>query len=163
MHRGTGQHPTSCYSLVRQQWVPQRIETVFAFFAESANLEQLTPPWLRFHIKSTKPVEMNAGTQIEYRVRWHGVPVRWVAEIAEWEPPLEFADHQLRGPLAYWHHLHMFEPEDVGTHVRDIVRYKLPLGIFGEAAHRLAVRRDLHAVFDYREQRIFELFGAPDA
>jgi hypothetical protein len=34
--------------------------------------------------------------------------------------------------------------------MRDTVRYALPFGPLGAAAHRLLVRRDLEAIFDYR-------------
>jgi len=153
------QSPAS-YSLVREQWVAQPLETVFAFFCQAANLEQLTPPWLRFHIVTPQPVTMDAGTQIEYRVRWHGMPIRWLTEILEWQPPVRFVDLQLSGPYAYWHHTHLFETMDNGTRIRDIVRYRLPLGILGNLAHRLAVRRDIEAIFAYRQRRVEQLFVA---
>jgi len=151
---------TSLYVLVRQQWVPQPIEKVFAFFANAANLQRLTPPWLRVQIVSPQPILMAVGTEIEYRVRWRGVPVRWLTEILEWQPPVRFVDLQLRGPYAYWHHTHMFETEGSGTCIRDVVRYRLPLGILGTAMHNLTVRRDLQAVFDYRERRVDEFFAS---
>jgi hypothetical protein len=34
--------------LVRELWVPKRVEDVFPFFADAANLNTLTPPWLKF-------------------------------------------------------------------------------------------------------------------
>jgi ligand-binding SRPBCC domain-containing protein len=158
MQRFLEEPSQSCFSLVRQQWVPQPPETVFAFFAQAANLEQLTPPWLRFQIVSPQPFPMAVGAHIAYRVRWRGVPLRWLTEILEWQPPLRFVDLQLRGPYAYWDHTHQFEPVGNGTRISDVVRYRLPLGIVGAIAHRLSVRRDLQAVFDYREQRVDEQF-----
>lgn len=162
MQRSYEGHPASCYSLVRQQWVPEAIEKVFAFFANAANLQRLTPNWLRFQMITPQPVHMAAGTHIEYHVRWRGVPMRWLTEILEWEPPVRFVDLQLSGPYAYWHHSHIFEPVENGTRIRDVVRYRLPLGIVGAAAHSLTVRRDLQAVFDHRERLIDQVFASAD-
>ena len=41
----------------------------------------------------------------------------------------------------------------------DVVRYRLPFGIIGRAVHSLRVRRDVGRIFDYRLQRINELFA----
>jgi hypothetical protein len=41
----------------------------------------------------------------------------------------------------------------------DIVRYRLPFGMLGRAIHTLRVRRALEQIFDYRFQRINELFA----
>jgi hypothetical protein len=43
----------------------------------------------------------------------------------------------------------------------DVVRYRLPLGIIGRAVHSLKVRRDVERIFEYRFQRITELFTGP--
>jgi len=38
--------PTRLHHLGREQLVPRPLEEVFAFFADAANLELITPPWL---------------------------------------------------------------------------------------------------------------------
>ncbi len=147
------------FLLRREQWLPRPIEQVFAFFADATNLEAITPPWLRFRILSPGATSMHAGTFIAYRLRWGWVPLRWVTEITEWQPPFRFVDVQRRGPYALWRHGHSFEPDCGGTLMRDEVRYALPLGPVGRLAHRLAVRRDLGAIFDYRAEAVSLIFG----
>jgi hypothetical protein len=41
----------------------------------------------------------------------------------------------------------------------DIVRYRLPFGVIGRVTHAIEVRRDVELIFDYRFQRIGDLFG----
>ena len=52
------------------------LEYVFAFFADAANLELLTPAWLHFRILSPLPLAMSVGTRIDYRLRLRGMPIR---------------------------------------------------------------------------------------
>src|SRR3954468_23005074 len=99
--------------------LPRPVTEVFMFFAEPGNLETLTPPWLRFHILTPQPILMRAGARIDYRLRVHGLPVRWQSEITAWEPPVRFVDEQRRGPYRVWVHEHTFEEGDGGTEVRD--------------------------------------------
>jgi len=148
------------HELKREQWVPAPLDEVFEFFSNAGNLEALTPPWLRFEIVTPLPVEMRPGARIAYRIRRHFLALRWESEIVEWTPPLRFVDVQLRGPYREWRHTHEFASADGGTWIRDRVRYALPLGPLGALVQRFAVRRDLERVFDFRSQRINELFGA---
>ena len=135
--------------------------TVFAFFADAANLEAITPPELHFRITTPLPIAMKAGTLIDYRLSLHGIPFRWRTRIALWEPPYRFIDEQLRGPYALWEHTHSFaETPDGGTLVRDRVHYRLPLGSLGGLVHPV-VRRDLSRIFGYRETRVLRLLGSP--
>jgi ligand-binding SRPBCC domain-containing protein len=147
--------------LEREQRLPGRPEEVFGFFADARNLEAITPPLLRFRMLTPDPIVMGQGTLLRYRLRVHGVPVSWLTEIKEWDPPHRFADEQLEGPYALWHHTHTFEDDGAGaTLMRDVVRYELPLGALGELARRLFVARDVAAIFDYRAQRVAALLSA---
>ena len=148
------------HRLQREQVVPAGLDEVFEFFSQARNLETLTPPWLRFEVLTPEPIEMQQSTRIAYRLRLHGMPLRWVSQIEEWNPGQGFVDRQVHGPYRLWHHRHEFQVTDGGTLVRDIVDYALPLGPLGELSHAAFVRRDLAAVFDYRRQRIADLASA---
>ncbi len=140
--------------LERAQRLDGTPEEVFPFFADAENLERITPRWLGFRVV-TPGVEMREGALIEYRLRLHGVPVRWRTRIEAWDPPHRFVDRQLSGPYRLWHHTHLFEPDgEGGTVMRDVVRYALPFGPFGRLAHRLFVRRDLARIFEYRHAEV---------
>lgn len=137
-------------------WLPRPRSEVFPFFAAARNLQTLTPPWLRFEILTPEPIVMHPGALIDYRIRFHGFPLRWRTEITEWEPPLRFVDVQRRGPYTLWHHTHVFEERDGGTLCRDVVRYR-PRG--GWLIDRLLVRRDVERIFAFRRERLLDLFG----
>ncbi len=143
------------FTLHTELWVPRPLDEVFPFFAEARNLETITPSWLKFEVLTPAPIEMRSGTLIDYRIRVHGIPVRWRTEIAEWQPPHRFVDIQLRGPYTLWHHTHTFEPHDGGTLCGDRVRYR-PRG--GALIHWLFVRRDVERIFRYRQKRLKEHF-----
>jgi ligand-binding SRPBCC domain-containing protein len=150
--------------LTREQELPAPPHAVFPFFGDAHNLEAITPPWLGFRVTTPQPIEMAPGTLIEYRLRLHGIPIRWRTRIALWNPPNRFVDVQLSGPYKLWHHTHDFEPwvggDGNGTLMRDTVRYALPLGPFGEIAHRLLVRRDLARIFDFRRDEVQRRAGS---
>ncbi len=149
------QRPTQVHVLERAQRLPQPPDEAFGFFASAHNLESITPPWLRFQVLTRGPVEMAPGTLIEYRLRLHGLPIRWLTRIEVWEPGRRFVDVQVRGPYRLWHHTHAFEPDGAGASVmRDIVRHALPLGPLGGLAHRAFVGRDLERIFDYRREAV---------
>jgi ligand-binding SRPBCC domain-containing protein len=146
----------------REQRVPRPPEEVFPFFADALNLERLTPEWLHFRVLSQSPGEIGAGTLIRYRLRLHGVPVRWLTRIEQWLPGRRFADIQLRGPYRLWHHVHEFEPDGDGTLMRDEVRFAMRAGPAGRLALRAFVRDDVERIFDHRSRRIAEIFeGSP--
>ena len=148
-----GSAPNMTHCLKRDTWIARPIDEVYAFFADAGNLQRITPPELRFRIRTPLPVEMKPGALIDYRLALFGVPFGWRTEISSWEPPRRFVDRQLTGPYRCWVHTHEFSPEGGGTRMRDRVEYALPLGAVGLLALPL-VRRQLTRIFDYRERTI---------
>ncbi len=155
----TPEIPRGARVLETSLWLPRPLEEVFDFFADARNLQELTPPWLRFEIRTEGPIEMRPGALIDYRIRLHGVPLGWRTEIGAWEPPTRFVDQQLRGPYRLWHHEHRFEPDGDGTRVIDRVTYAAPGGAL---ADRLLVRRDLERIFRHRHEQLRARFGGRD-
>ncbi|HWH70307.1 MAG TPA: SRPBCC family protein [Candidatus Sulfotelmatobacter sp.] len=139
-----------------QLWLPRPREEVFAFFADARNLQVLTPAWLEFSILTPGPIAMHPGALINYRLKLHGLSIRWQTEITAWEPPHRFVDEQRRGPYKLWIHEHRFAVQDGGTLASDLVRYAVPGGWLIE---RLFVRRDVEKIFRYRRDKLQELFG----
>ncbi len=150
--------------LTAEVWLPRPRAEVFPFFADAANLNAITPPWLSFTIV-TPQVDMRPGAIIDYSLRIRGFPISWRTLITAWEPPLRFIDEQVRGPYLQWIHEHTFNDEVrdgvPGTLCRDHVRYK---HIGGPIAQSLLVGPDLQKVFAHRTKRLLEIFpAAPSA
>ena len=103
-------------------WLPPSPAEIFPFFADAKNLGTVTPPWLHFEILTLGHIEMRVGTLIDYRIRIHGIPVRWQTKITVWEPPYRFVDEQIKGPYRRWVHEHRFEKSGEGTLCSDRVR-----------------------------------------
>jgi len=146
------------FVLHAEQWLPCLRERLFAFFSDAFQLETLTPPLLRFEVVTPPPIVIRAGTLIDYRLRLHGIPIRWQSEISEWEPPSRFVDRQTRGPYRLWRHEHRFVECDKGTLVIDHVDYRVT---GGRLVNRLLVAPDLRRIFVFRMQKLEELFGQP--
>ena len=133
------------------------IDKVFDFFADPANLEEITPSWLNFKVMSPQSLDIGFGTIIDYRLHLHRVPVTWQSQITEWDPPRRFVDVQNKGPYRHWEHTHEFTPYEGRTLVRDSVKYEVPGGFMVD---KLLVRRDLERIFAYRQRKLRELLDA---
>ena len=136
-------------------WLPARRERVFQFFGNPANLERLTPDWLRFQIKKA-PATIAEGVLLDYKLRIHRLPVQWQSQITAWHPPYGFVDRQTKGPYRLWIHEHRFHERDGGTVVEDFVQYAVPGGTI---VQRFLVAPDLRRIFKYRQQVLRELFN----
>lgn len=143
------------YLYHKETWLPRPLEDVFPFFADAANLQAITPPWLSFRALTPGEIAMRPGTLIDYTLRVHGVPIRWQSQITVWEPPWRFVDEQRRGPYRLWIHEHCFLEKDGGTLAVDEVRYAFPGGALVNA---LFVARDIEKIFEFRTKTLKELF-----
>jgi ligand-binding SRPBCC domain-containing protein len=104
-------------------------------------------------------IPMAAGLRLHYRIRPLLVRQRWVSVISHWDPPHGFVDEQVRGPYRKWHHTHRFRAVGQGTEIADVVDYEIGFGPAGALANALFVRRQLAAIFDYREWAVGRIFS----
>ena len=146
------------YLLTVKTAIPLPIARVFAFFADAANLDRLTPPWLHFRIETPLPISMGPGALLDYRLRLHGIPIRWRTEVTEWNPPRGFVDEQRRGPYRWWIHTHTFTESADGVDMEDVVDYQ-PRG--GAIVHACFVGRDLRRIFTWRAAALRDALGLP--
>jgi ligand-binding SRPBCC domain-containing protein len=137
--------------LETQMALSLKLTEVFPFFCDTANLERITPPELRFQIVTPQPIEITLGTVVDYSLQLYAVRFRWRSEITVWRPPHEFVDEQIRGPYQLWIHRHQFYEENGATDIQDTVRYQLPLWPLGEVIYPL-LRLQLRRIFRYRQQ-----------
>ncbi len=134
------------HEFTAEQWLPIARDELFPFFADAGNLQELTPPWMSFHIATPRPISMRVGALIDYRLRVRGFPLRWRSEIAAWEPPVRFVDEARQGPFRRWIHEHRFEPRDGGALINWLI-----------------VRHDVARIFAYRSAKLRELYPSPAA
>jgi ligand-binding SRPBCC domain-containing protein len=112
-----------------------------------------------FIVRTELPDKMYEGLMIEYTVSpMLGIPMNWITEIKTVKNHSFFVDEQRKGPYRIWHHEHHFKEVEGGVEMTDIVSYELPLGFLGRLMHPILVKNKLKEIFDYRRQKVDELF-----
>lgn len=148
------------YTLARTQDLPISIHEAWDFFSNPNNLSKITPDEMAFTVTSDLPEQMYPGLIITYIVKpLLGIPLNWVTEITQIDPPNYFIDEQRFGPYKFWHHTHFFKEIDEGVRMEDRVWYGLPFGFFGNIAQPIIVKKKLSQIFDFRNGILEKRFG----
>ena len=150
------------YTLKSVQLIQKPIEEVFTFFSKPENLSVITPPKLGFKILTPRPIEMDAGRLIDYKIYLLGIPIHWRTLITDFNPPHMFVDQQIKGPYTMWHHTHTFHKVKDGVEIRDQVVYSIPFSFIGQILNYLWIRKDLENIFKHRKKVIDKLFENDD-
>ena len=149
------------YQLKTKQFVKTDMVTCWDFFSDPKNLSKITPQSMGFIVRTELPDKMYEGLMIEYTVSpMLGIPMNWITEIKTVKNHSFFVDEQRKGPYRIWHHEHHFKEVDGGVEMTDIVSYELPFGFLGRLMHPILVKNKLKEIFDYRRQKVDELFIA---
>src|SRR4051812_7147975 len=102
------------YELTDQIHVAADVDRAWRFSGGADNLPLITPPWLQFTTAMKTPVTIQQDAELDYTIRWLGVPVRWRTKIIDWSPPRQFIDLQLRGPYSLSPHQPTLTPSPHG-------------------------------------------------
>src|SRR5260370_35019289 len=122
------------YARRREPVVPRPLEELFGFFSAARNLQKITPPWLNFQILTPEPICTQPGTLLDYRLKWHGLGIRWRTRIVTWNPPHVFTDEQVRGPYRLWHNTLTFPAKTGATGLVAAMNSEHPAAILGSVA-----------------------------
>ncbi|MEC8614876.1 MAG: SRPBCC family protein [Bacteroidota bacterium] len=148
------------YKLERIQKLPISISTAWDFFSNPINLSKITPPYMNFKIIDGANGGIYPGKIISYTVTpILNFKLNWVTEITQVEKLKFFIDEQRFGPYKFWHHKHFLKNINGGVEMTDIVHYKLPMGLLGNIAHKVFVKRKLNEIFGYRFSILKNIFG----
>ncbi len=146
--------------IFQTQFIPAEPAAVWNFFATPENLNELTPPGLRFEIRSALPPQMYQGQLVEYRLSpLPGLWLRWLTEIRHVREGVYFVDEQRSGPYRFWYHEHHFDAVPGGVMMTDRVTYEIGWGPLGWLAEKIWVRRQLEHIFAYRRRQVDRRFG----
>lgn len=149
------------HNIKREQYLPVTIDEAWAFFSSAANLSKITPPEMKFTILTKlTDAPIWSGMNIEYIIKpLFNIPMHWITEIKSVDAPCCFKDIQIKGPYALWEHTHTFKEVPGGVKMNDDVQYALPMGILGTVAHSLVVRKKLENIFNFRKEKLEQIFG----
>lgn len=151
------------FKLDAAQTLSTDIDTAWQFFSDPQNLAVITPPEMRFRITGEPPSAIHPGLIITYRLTPLPIlPLRvsWATEIAQVSAPYFFADDQIAGPYALWHHEHHFQEVEGGVLATDQVHWSLPLDPISAPVANFAVVPQLRHIFSFRATKLRELFGS---
>lgn len=150
------------FSLRASQRLALPLDDAWSFFSDPANLQEITPPDMRFRVVSELPPRVHPGLIITYRITpLLGISVAWVTEITHVVDRELFVDEQRFGPYRFWHHQHHFREIDGGVEITDIVHYLPPTPAAG-LIDRLFVGPRVREIFEYRRGVLARRFGEVD-
>tara|TARA_Y200000002_G_scaffold158085_1_gene130705 strand:- start:609 stop:1118 length:510 start_codon:yes stop_codon:yes gene_type:complete len=145
------------------QKLPLSIKETWDFFSDPKNLKTITPDYMGFEIIDGDDKKIFPGQIIQYNVTpLFGIPIKWVTEITHVLNEKYFVDEQRFGPYSLWHHKHFIKEIEGGVEMEDVVHYKLPFGLLGQIVHPIIVKPKLDEIFNYRYNKLIELFGEFD-
>jgi len=148
------------YQLHTKQKLPISQKDAWEFLSNPSNLKIITPDYMGFNIQSNQEKKMYPGQIIHYKVTpVLGIKTTWVTEITHVKEGEYFVDEQRFGPYSLWHHKHFIIPTSAGVVMEDIIDYKIPMGILGQLANPIIVKKKLKEIFTYRYLKLEELFG----
>ncbi|MBL4888514.1 MAG: hypothetical protein JKX97_00665 [Candidatus Lindowbacteria bacterium] len=134
-----------------EQILPIDRKSLFAFHQTPANLALLLEGFPSFrmekHIGNIQP-----AAEVIISIKFGPLWVPFTFEHFLFEPPHQFGERQIKGPLRTFEHVHEFLEEGDDTRIIDHVEVTLPIWLGGDLAIWLMVLPGIKNFFNFREQ-----------
>ncbi len=139
-------------SFVKVSFISTTLEKLTSFHEDPQALAKLTPPPIIMRLHRDERRSISDG-EIEFTL-WFGlVPIRWIARHEAGPSPHSFADFQVKGPMAYWRHEHIFTEKPGGVELTDRIVLAHRRGWVGLLTRLFFDGLPLRMLFDYRHRR----------
>jgi ligand-binding SRPBCC domain-containing protein len=149
------------FQLKQEQQINASLEEVWEFISSPQNLKKITPEYMGFDITSGNGAQpIYPGMIISYTVKpMLNIPMKWVTEITQVKENEFFIAEQRMGPYKMWNHQHLIKPNKDGVLMQDIVTYIPPMGVLGNMAQHLFIKKQLNQIFEHRTKVVNQLFN----
>lgn len=128
------------------------MDAIQHFHDDPRALRWLTPPPLFIQIVRDDRVSLTQG-EVDFRLWFGPVPVRWLARHEPGTTPTSFVDRMLEGPMAVWVHQHNFRSVAGGIELSDRISLAHRHGWRGVLTRLIFDGAALRFLFTYRHWR----------
>jgi len=128
------------------------LEKIEAFHQDRAALATLTPPPIFVQLHHDGRTSLTAG-DLDFTLWFLFIPIRWLARHEAVPGQHGFAEWQVKGPMGYWRHEHLFEPVEGGVVLHDRVTLAHKPGLAGLLTRLMFDGLPLKILFFYRHWR----------
>jgi len=126
------------------------IEELFDFHLNVKNLKVITPLDTSVELLN-KDFNPHEGGILKIKTIKHFIPTTWEVKIEKLQRPNLLVDIALKSPFKYWEHSHIFTKKGTLCELKDVVKYELPLGKFGELFD-FFIQKELKDMFEFRHK-----------
>ena len=114
--------PAKVRTFTKTSVIKTTLSEMQRFHSDPQALSTLTPPPIVMQLQRDDRRSMTEG-EIEFTLWFGPLPIRWTARHAAGPTAHSFADQQIKGPLAYWRHEHIFAEVPDGVELTDRITF----------------------------------------
>ncbi|MEQ8674341.1 MAG: hypothetical protein RLP44_09655 [Aggregatilineales bacterium] len=144
--------PDSAHTYEKRSVMKTTVEQMIAFHNAPRAFATLTPPPIFIQVIRDDRTSLQDG-EVEFNMWFGPLPIRWIANHEEITAEHGFADRQIKGPLAFWYHRHIFEATPDGVALIDRISIMHKPGIQGILTRLFFDGIPLRILFFYRHLR----------
>lgn len=144
--------PANSRVFEKTSFIKTSLAEIRRFHQEPRALAALTPPPILMRVNRDDRRSITDG-EIEFTLWFGPLPIPWVARHEAGPNPDSFADLQVKGPLAYWRHEHIFRDVAGGVELTDRITLAHRRGLAGLLTRLAFDGIPLRLLFAYRHWR----------
>lgn len=127
------------------------IDEIFDFHTDTNNIKLITPSHTKVELIDYED-GFYEGKIIKLKTTRTFVPIVWIVKIEKYQYPNLMVDVAVKSPFSFWEHSHIFTQKGDMCELKDVVRYKVPFGIFGKLIAPF-IKKDIQNMFAYRHKQ----------